>query len=293
MSKKILKSTHDGKLTIDNVEMPCFVLEDGTRVISGRGLATSIGMKGIGQGAQRIATQKTLKPYIDNKLAMAIKKPIEFKGIAKRKTMGYEATTLQELCEAIVNARDAGALKTPQELQYAAQADILIRSSANIDIISLIDEVTGYQEVRDRIALREFLDKYVTGEWAQWTQTFPDEFYKELFRLKGVPFPPVSMKRPSCVGRWVNDVVYSRLAPGVLRELKKKTPRQPKGQRARKQHQYVMSELGHPALREHLSNVIFLMKASSNWQRFYRSLQRAAPKYGASLLHSTKMPDEK
>ena len=66
--------------------------------------------------------------------------------------------------------------------------------------------------------------KYLTDEWAKWTKTFPDDYYKELFRLKGIPYPPVSINKPSYVGHWTNDLIYNRLAPGVLKELKKKIP---------------------------------------------------------------------
>ena len=287
---KTQQAPFQGKLHIGDIEIPCFVLEDGTRVISGRSLTTSIGMKGRGQGAPRIATHKTLKPFIDNDLRVAIENPIQFIGIGGRVTSGYEATVLQELCEAILNARDSNSLKTAQELRYAKFADMLIRSFAKIGIIALVDEATGYQEVRDRVALQKILDKYLTDEWAKWTKTFPDEFYRELFRLKGIPYPPVSMKKPSYVGHWTNDIIYSRLAPGILSDLKKKNPRLESGQRKRKHHQYFTRDVGHPALKEHLSNVMFLMKASPNWANFHLSLQRAAPKYGDTI----EMPfDEK
>src|SRR5436853_7424648 len=46
--------THRGMLSIADMYIPCFVLEDGRRVISGRGMTAAIGMKGRGQGAQRI-----------------------------------------------------------------------------------------------------------------------------------------------------------------------------------------------------------------------------------------------
>lgn len=283
MTEDLLKATHSGKLEIGNVSIPCFVLENGTRVISGRSLTASIGMKGRGQGAARIPTHKSLKTNINNQLAMAIKNPLKFKGIGGRTTSGYEATVLQELCDAILTARDEGELKTEQDFRYAKQADILIRSFAKVGIIALVDEATGYQEVRDRLALQKILDKYITDEWAKWTKTFPDDYYRELFRLKNTPYPPVSMKRPQYVGHWTNDIVYSRLAPGVLSELKIKNPRSPAGHRKRRFHQYLTRDIGHPTLKEHLSNVVFLMKGCTKWDDFKRRLNRSAPKYGDTI----------
>jgi hypothetical protein len=190
---------------------------------------------------------------------------------------------LPKICEIFLDAREAKAL-LPSQMNTAKQSEILIRGLATVGIIALVDEATGYQEIRDRIALRKILDKYITDEWAKWTKTFPDEFYKELFRLKGVPYPPsAGSKKPSYVGHWTNDVVYSRLAPGVLRELKKQVPRMPGGSRKRKFHQHLTPEVGHPALKDHLSKVIFLMRGFNKWSDFKRALERAAEKYGDTI----------
>jgi hypothetical protein len=154
-----------------------------------------------------------------------------------------------------------------------------------VGIIALVDAATGYEEVRDRLALQAILDKYVTDEWAKWTKVFPDDYYRELFRLKSLPYPPGrdSFKRPSYVGHWTNDIVYSRLAPGVLRELKRLNPRLPSGRRRRTFHQHLTRDFGSPELRDHLAQVIFLMKACTDWDDFRRRLNRAAQKYGDTI----------
>lgn len=282
-TKQFPKATHQGTLPIMDVDIPCFVLEDRTRVISGRGMTKAIGMKGRGQGVTRIPTHRTLKPFINEELAVAIENPINFVGVGSRgpkPTAGYEATILLQVCEVVLNARDAGKLKTEQEKRYAIYCDTLVRAFAKVGIIALIDEATNYQEVRDRLALQEILDKYIRDDLAKWAKTFPDEFYEELFRLKGWQYRPLSVKRPSVVGHWTNDIVYSRLAPGVLDVLRKKNPADKKGRRSHKHFQYLTEGYGHPKLQQHLSNVIFLMKGSANWANFYRVLQRSAPKFG-------------
>ena len=55
---------------------------------------------------------------------------------------GYEATTLIEICERYMEARDAGMLRGAQK-KLAVQAEIVIRSCAKVGIIALIDEATG------------------------------------------------------------------------------------------------------------------------------------------------------
>ena len=87
-----------------------------------------------------------------------------------------------------------------------------------------------------------------------------------------------------------NDMVYSRLAPSILDELKTRTPKDEKGRRKHRYHQWFTDEIGHPRLQEHLSNVITLMKASPNIATFRRLLQRALPKVGENL--PLDIPDE-
>jgi hypothetical protein len=279
----VKKATHKGVLPVAGVDLPCFVLEDGTRVISGRGVTKAIGMKGRGQGVSRITAHKTLKPFIDNALALAIENPLVFDGGAPVETQGYPAEVLIGLCEAILRAKDKDALKTSQELRYAHACNILVRAFAQVGLIALIDEATGYQEVRDRLALQAILDKYLRQELAAWAKRFPDEFYQQMFRLRGWQWRGIGVQKPSVVGHYTNDIVYDRLAPGVLEQLQKRNPKGEKGHRKAKHHQWLTDEIGHPALERHLYAVVGFMRASATWDQFYRNLQRAYPRLGSNL----------
>lgn len=129
------------------------------------------------------------------------------------------ARALADLCDAVLAARKAGGLSA-QQLHIAERCDILVRGFARIGIISLVDEATGYQEVRDRKALAAILDRYLRKEHAAWAKCFPDDFYKELFRLRGWEWKDMNEgKKPQCVGIMTKDIVYERLAPGILSEL--------------------------------------------------------------------------
>ena len=217
--------THRGVLTVGEVGLPCFVLADGRRVISGRGMTAAIGMKGRGQGAQRIGEHRSIKPHLSKDLALAISRPILFLGGSPRgnaPSSGFEATVLQELCEALLLARDAGMLQTAQERRYAQYADMLIRAFARVGIIALVDEATGYQEVRARDELHRILEFYIAKELLPWTKRFPDEFFKEMFRVWGWPWPPSSYKGPlgpRYAGKLIRQLIYENLPPGVLEEL--------------------------------------------------------------------------
>lgn len=68
---------------------------------------------------------------------------------------------------------------------------MLSRGLQEVGIIGIIDEATGFQEVRDRLALQEILDQYLLRELAAWAKRFPDEFHKQIFRLRWVGSPGV------------------------------------------------------------------------------------------------------
>lgn len=277
-------------LIIGDLKIPCYVLEDKRRVLVQTGMIKSLGMS-PGTGSRSIESGdrlakfiggKAIKPFIPNKITEMIISPIKFTMPTGGIAYGYEATILADICDAVLEARAQGVLQK-QQAHIAKQCEILMRGFAQVGIIALVDEVTGYQKVRDREVLQAILDKYIRDEWAKWTKRFPDEFYKQMFKLKNIPYPPHSIKKPKYIGHWTNDVIYKRLAPGVLKTLKEKNPRQPSGYRKRKFHQYLTEDLGIPELQKHLSNVIFLMKGCTSWNDFKRRLERASPKYGDTI----------
>lgn len=85
------------------------------------------------------------------------------------------------------------------------------------------------QDIRARDSLTKLLEAFIAKEQCKWVKTFPAEFYKEMFRLRKWTFSEAGTAKPALVGHLTNDLVYSRLAPGVLDELRRVTPRDDKG----------------------------------------------------------------
>ena len=281
--KKIPKAMYSGELHIGDLSISCAVLDDGTRVISQRSFAKSLGgskpsaidRRGAGNLPVFMGA-KNLKPFIDKELEAAAA-PIPYQPKTGRTGLGVNASVLPKICDVWLKARDAGVVAKNQE-HLAKQADIIIRGLAHVGIIALVDEATGYQYDRAREALERILEEFIAKELYKWVKTFPDEFYQQLFRLRGWKYSPASIKRPAFVGKLTNDLVYERLAPGVLDELKKLNPKTPKGTRKHHHHQWLTRNVGHPRLREHLWAVIALMKAATKWDDFKRMVNRALPK---------------
>ena len=202
--------------------------------------------------------------------------PIQFQAASGGSiAIGYRAVLLPEVCEVFLKAREAGAL-VPSQLRTAAQAETLIRGLARVGIIALVDEVTGYQDIREKRGLATILEKYIAKELQPWTKTFDIDFYREIFRLRKWSGPE-GVKRPSVIDHYTNNLVYKRLPRGVLEELKRVNPVLPGGSRRHRHHQWFTPDIGHPKLREHIAGVIALMKSSGSWDSFQRKMNQVYP----------------
>lgn len=286
MTEKKLRATHQGKFQIGNVNLICAVLEDGTPIISKSAVFRAFGRtkRGRAKSESRVPNMpsfidaKNLIPYIKNELR-GVLTPIEYISKENKDATGFKAEILPMLCETYLDARQAGVL-TPQQMPLAMASELLLKGLSRIGIVGLIYEVTGYQEVKDRATLQAILDKYLLKEFAQWAKRFPDEFYEQMFRLKGWQWKGMKVNRPSIVGHYTNDLVYERLTPGILEKLRGLNPPDDKGRRRSKHQQWLTEDIGHPALQRHLAMLIGFERASANWGMFYRMVQRALPKCG-------------
>jgi hypothetical protein len=187
---------------------------------------------------------------------------------------GYEATTLIDLCYALLEARKAKTL-TKHQMMCADHAETIIKAVSKVGIIALIDEATGYQDIRKEDALKVIAEAYLSKERSAWEKCFPDEFYHQLFRLRGWTWSIA--KKPMKVGQITKDLVYKRLAPGIVAELEFINPCRKQWQRKAKHHQYLNDTLGHPALSQHLHALTVLMRSAPNWKDFYKMVQMALP----------------
>lgn len=287
-SGDIKRATHgsdDHPLIIGDTEIACYVLEDGRRLLQQTSLISALNMSHGGSysvGGDRLAkfaTQGRLKPYVSSGLIERTANPIRFRTTTGSLAYGYEATVLADLCEAVLAARSAGVLQKQQE-HIAKRAEILVRGFARIGIIALVDEATGYQREREKDALSKILEAWIAKELQAWVQTFPQEFYEHMFRLRGLEFSSTSVKRPQYFGHLTNDIVYKRLEPGILKELKRVTPRNEAGRPTANYTQALTKNIGYPKLKEHLGAVVAFMRISKNWDGFMNILNEHYPRKG-------------
>lgn len=285
---RLLKSIYGSDKTplkLGDLEIPCYALEDGTRVFSGRGVQKAIGYDSkSGQWMKSFCNIKGLSPYFyagDQSIAERLSNPIKFKrvdaGGSQSDTNGYEVTLLVDICSIIIDANRAGDF---DDTKIVRNADIIIRSVAKVGIIALVDEVTGYQQDKNRAKdeLQKFLAQFISDEASRWVKTFNDSFFEMIYRMHGWSWT-LTHRRPGVVGKWINDIVYERLAPVILTELQKVNPKTDKGTRKDRHHQHLTEDVGRPKLKEHLAAVEALGRASGyNWAKFMQMLNAAFPK---------------
>lgn len=286
--------THIGDLQLGDLSVPCFVTNTGERLIASRKMQEilkvvedepddRVGEQRPGTRFRRFLTRKFFNSLISKDELQDLFTPIKrtYKG---RVINGYKAESLTKFCELMILARDRGLLTTDRQYTVADQSKVLYDAFAKIGLTALIDEATGYQKSRAKDELRRLLELYVSPEFLPWTKRFPDEFYRELFRLRNWSFDPMSVRRPILVGKLTEGIIYKRLPPGVLEELKAKNPKNESGRRSKKHHQLLTTDVGHPHLDRHIASCMTLMRISSTWSQFDAHLKKAFPIFG-------EMPD--
>jgi hypothetical protein len=279
---------HAAPLRVGEIEFDCAVLENGMRIISETKFMQAMGMyrsgalsvrrKEAGAPIPLFLAHKNLKPFAEKHLGSVHFEMVPYRTDRGSYGMGIPAEILPKICEVWMDANKAGVLGARQVLT-AEKAEILLRGFAHVGIIALIDEATGYQYIRARTALEEILEKFIAHEFKKWAKRFPDDFYREIFRLRHWEFKESTVKRTPLIGKLTLNLVYDRLAPGVRQRLETLNPKDEHGRRKKKHFQWLTEDIGDPALREHLASVIVLMRGHDDWDTFMKMLNRSLPRY--------------
>ena len=85
------------------------------------------------------------------------------------------------------------------------------------------------------------------------------------------------------MGVITNNLIYKRLAPGILEELRKRIPRDGTGRLKKKLFQGLTPDFGHPKLREQLAGTTMLAKYSRDLDTFKRRMDVEYPQYGKNM----------
>ena len=265
-----LLATHRGNFKKDfGIDVDCYVLNDErhTAVISKRGMARSLGMSDRGNSITNLVQSKSLSEIITSAdgLREKLSNPLIFKdslsadGKLNPIVHGYDVTILIDLCQAIKKANEEGKL-APNQKHIVRQAGIIVAASAKAGIKGLVYALSGYDVTREEII--SSFKRFVAQEARGYEKEFPDELYKEWYRL-------YQEKRPKKNKPWrfmhlTNSQVYKPLARSNGRLLKLlKVHKREYGNKNNRLHQF-LAEIGVKALRQHLGQLLAIAKLAKS-----------------------------
>ena len=252
-----------GQLKIGNVELECHVLSDGRRVLTQREVVRVLS---AGRDSGNLQAYLQSKVFADNPLDLGAMIQFKVPG-TQYLANGHEATLLIELCERYLEARNAGILKGKQK-DLAKQAEIIMRASAKVGIIALIDEATGYQKIRAKQALQLKLQAFIAEDLQDWARMFPPEFWFELARLEGVHYSP--RNRPLRWGKYIMAFVYDAVDQDVGSTLRELNP----DPHFKQNHHQWLERFGRQTVNDHLQRVIAVMKLCRDMKDFREKFER-------------------
>lgn len=279
---------HEGVLKLGDFTVPCFVTKSGVRLIASRKMQEILkvveedpddqpGVQRPGTRFQRFLTRKFFNSLISKEELEDLFTPIRrtYRG---RVINGYKSEALTKFCELMMQAKVNGLLSTERQSIVAMQAKVLYDSFAKIGLIALIDEATGYQQIRDPSALRLLVQQYIAAEKREWDKQFPDSFYDGLNRmynskkLTTTARGTVIQNRPQHFAIFTRTYVYEPLENGaVLEELDRINPKiNAKGNRRDRFHQHLSQGYGIEKLKRQVLAVETLVDVSDNVSQFKR-----------------------
>jgi len=302
--EKELKATHwdvldlsqkyidtNGEEIVDEIKIRCAVLEDGTAMLSERGVNKFFGnekssgdaykrkKKLLEKGAEVLPVfmiQKNLKPFVlltFNDEAGVFPTAEVYK-IGNAINYGYRADLMSDFCQVWTNAFLAGALRSNQ-IHKAQRAIRLNNALAKTGLTKLIYEVTGYDDENRYSTSEIFKHFYLQNNPTKWEAMWQKDIYDYFYLMFNLVNDPAIKNHPWCFSQ-VTIKIYERLFPIDYREFMEEH----EPQRLNRFHQYLTDKYGKEHLRKNLEQVLGILKATARFgvYAFYEGLEIAFPK---------------
>lgn len=262
------KVISSGVLEIFN-DLPCYVLDDGQRVFRLSNLTKALRDKEHGKFGNYLASSNIVK-YLPNRLRPLTDENhdripqgvVEFKFNDKIEK-GYNSEDFMDVCSAFVTANLNGEKLSEAQQEIVKNANKFILSTAKIGVVALIDEATGYQNIRHSKELQLKIQYFLIDKDSnarEWEKTFPDELWYEFGRLTN--WKGNIKKRPKYWGKYVNELIYNLLDKDIAQYLRENKP--PKYNGHKKYFQWLNEKYGLKELTQHIWQIIGMAKTCEN-----------------------------
>jgi hypothetical protein len=289
--ERLPTATHWGELPIGNAQLPAYVLDDGSRVFSLKGVVVGlIGTDG-GQLAEYLKVRALrdflpddLKPAEDGTIPALIRFDSGSGEGHFRYPIGLPVERFMDLCSAYSEALmhhlvpDNDFSLTSRQIEIAQKAVAFQRACAKVGIVAMVDEITGYQYERAEDALRLKLNLFLAEEMRKWDRTFPDQLWIEFGRLTKWHGPV--HQRPKYWGKLVMELIYGYMDADVAKWLKENAPKPMHGQNY---HQWLSSQYGLKRLTEHIWLVIGMSTTCSTMAELQERMGERFGRYPMQL----------
>lgn len=272
--EKIPKAWGSGPMLLNGVEIECAVLEDGTPILHKTRMMKALGRPRKGStrsDSPAFIGAKNLQPFIRPELKAL------FKGIqyydGKQLITGYDAKILPYICRVYRNAEKAGVL-TSNQLPTAQLCETMADAFSIVGVTALIYEQLGYEKFKHPEAFRMLVESYMSEEVRKYKKAYPDELFFQMDRIYGNQ-PTTSRNRPLYYAKFIRKYIYDPLEKGgVLKELDERNPRSPKGSRKNRHHSHLNEDIGLPAMKAQIWQVLATLKISADKRRFQNNYSR-------------------
>lgn len=273
--EKPFEFTHKGNFAQDfGIDADCYVLNDEnkTAVISQRGMGNALGLKSdSGIAFVHFYQGKTISKILGAELVEKLSKPLIFKdeNVGADYLVGYDVSLLIDTCKSIAQADDDGMLLSSQKL-IGKQAKVILHASAKSGIRGLVYALAGYDATREEVI--QAFKQYVADEARGYEKEFPDQLYREWYRLYKIPKP--AKNKPWKFMHLTVKHVYIPLARsnGKIFEMMK-DKRDEVGDRRKRLHLF-LAELGVKALRQHLGQLLGIAQVSDSKEQYEANVRK-------------------
>jgi hypothetical protein len=156
---------------------------------------------------------------------------------------------------------------------------------------ALIDQHTGFQEVKARDELLKILEPEIEPELMPWVRNFPDEFFRAIYAIEREPYS--KGVKISYLSTLINEFIFKPLPKNIGKALRRHAPASVEsGNRSRANSKYPSYETGDRYLDCQIARVTTAARLACNkWeletnlQAIFPELQTLFPPESSSTSH--------